>query len=82
LLLVRHTYGARKWALPGGAVEPTETLSEAVRREVGEEVGLSVRVKGLFGVRHRSPCQAGDGNDAYFVFVVEADDLVRRVTWC
>jgi ADP-ribose pyrophosphatase YjhB (NUDIX family) len=36
---------------PGGAVEPGETLAEAVRREVAEETGLDVRVLGLAGVR-------------------------------
>ena len=75
LLLVRPTYGARKWALPGGVVEPTETLSEAVRREMLEEVGPPVRVRGLLGVRHRGPEKPGDGNDACFVFVVDAEDF-------
>ena len=46
LLLVQraHDPGAGRWAVPGGRVEPGETLAEAVRREVREETGLEVGV--------------------------------------
>jgi mutator protein MutT len=36
-----------QWTLPGGLVELGESLEEAVRREVMEEVGLEVDVKDL-----------------------------------
>jgi mutator protein MutT len=38
------------WDLPAGAVDPGETPSEAVRREVREETGLEVAVAGVAGV--------------------------------
>jgi 8-oxo-dGTP pyrophosphatase MutT (NUDIX family) len=39
-----------QWCLPGGAVDPGETVVEAVEREVWEETGLRVRVKRLVGI--------------------------------
>ncbi len=37
------------WSIPGGRVEPPESLLEAVCREVREETGIEVRVVGLAG---------------------------------
>lgn len=40
----------KKWNLPGGHVEPEETLAEAALREVEEESGLVVALTGFLGI--------------------------------
>jgi 8-oxo-dGTP pyrophosphatase MutT (NUDIX family) len=50
VLLVRHSY-MTGWQLPGGGVDRGEPPDQAVRRELGEEVGLSggtVQFLGLY----------------------------------
>ena len=55
VLYVQRNYEPSKgtWTLPGGFAEHTETLDEAVKRELREETGLEVTVKGVIGVRTR-----------------------------
>lgn len=52
VLLVRRGSepGRGRWALPGGLVEPGEEVGKAAVREVEEETGVKVRLKGLVGV--------------------------------
>jgi len=40
LLLVRHSYGPRRWDLPGGFCKRGEGFEAAARREVAEELGV------------------------------------------
>ncbi|MBI5567445.1 MAG: NUDIX domain-containing protein [Chloroflexi bacterium] len=55
VLYVRRNYEPNKgtWTLPGGYAEHTETLDEAVIRELREETGIEARVLGVVGVRSR-----------------------------
>jgi 8-oxo-dGTP diphosphatase len=41
--------GEGLWSIPGGRVEPGETLAEALVREVREEIGLEVRCGDFLG---------------------------------
>ena len=38
------------WVLPGGHVDYGERVEEALRREMKEETGVSLKIKKLFGV--------------------------------
>ena len=49
LLMIRRTDNDL-YAIPGGAQEVGETISQTVVREVKEETGISVDVTGLIGV--------------------------------
>jgi ADP-ribose pyrophosphatase YjhB (NUDIX family) len=57
IFLVRHSY-VPGWHLPGGGVEPGETLEEALRKELREEGNLEVlappRLHGVFHNAHVS----------------------------
>jgi len=46
ILLLRKVYpeGVERFALPGGAQEPDETVHEALQRECEEEIGTSVQI--------------------------------------
>ncbi|MGC1378190.1 MAG: NUDIX domain-containing protein, partial [Anaerolineales bacterium] len=49
VLLTRRSDNGQ-WCLPGGAMEPGESVAEACAREVWEETGLRVEVVRLIGV--------------------------------
>lgn len=70
ILLVKMAYGSTKgqYMLPGGIVDPGETLDDAVVREVLEETGVTARPLGILGVRTRVD---GLDNDTYVMFLLE-----------
>jgi ADP-ribose pyrophosphatase YjhB (NUDIX family) len=49
ILLIRRSDNGN-WALPGGAVELGESLSQAAVRETREETGIDCEVTGLSGI--------------------------------
>ena len=50
ILLVKQNYGEQYWSLPGGVMEPGESIDQTAIREVKEETGLDVRLKRVVGL--------------------------------
>lgn len=50
IVLVERKYPPLGWAIPGGFVDPGESLLEAVKREALEETNLEIDVVDLFHV--------------------------------
>ena len=63
LLMVRRASrrGRGNWQLPGGYIEPDETIEQAVVREVLEEAGVTAELEGILGVRSRYDPEVGNG---------------------
>ena len=49
-ILLIHRTDNSYWSIPGGGVEPGESVSQAVTREVKEETGMDCEVTGLVGI--------------------------------
>lgn len=56
------------WNLPGGRVEPGESLIDAVAREAREEAGVSIEIEGLLYVDQFAPADARFNARMRFVF--------------
>jgi 8-oxo-dGTP pyrophosphatase MutT (NUDIX family) len=67
-----------QWCLPGGGMEPGESVAEASEREVWEESGLRVRVTRLVGVYSHTDQWViyADGNKAHIVALHFEAELV------
>ena len=62
------------WTLPGGHIEPGESIVEAVKREIKEETGLTVNSAELRGVK-QFPIDEG----RYIVFLFRTDDFTGEL---
>jgi 8-oxo-dGTP diphosphatase len=61
VLLLKKTYGDKGWSLPGGSVDPGETLHQALYRECREELGIEVEDVVLTGFYYHSRINAQVG---------------------
>ncbi|MBI3329857.1 MAG: NUDIX domain-containing protein [Nitrospinae bacterium] len=70
LLMVRRASrrGHGNWQVPGGFIEPDETIEAAVVREVAEEAGVQAEVVGVLGLRSRY--NPDNGNSMYVILLL------------
>lgn len=63
VLLARHVDNGL-WAPPGGGIDPDEAPADAAAREVREELGLEITIRGIIGAyggpKCRLTCPNGD----------------------
>lgn len=80
VLLCELTYKT-EWDLPGGVVDPAESPAACLTREVREELGLDLEVRGLLAVNWLPPWR-GWADATVFVFDlgVAPGDLLARTT--
>jgi 8-oxo-dGTP diphosphatase len=84
LLMVRrgHAPAMGTWSLPGGRVEPGETLDQAAAREVLEETGLIVEVGELIQTVSVFGYLVHDFAATVIGGTLAAGDDASDVRWC
>jgi 8-oxo-dGTP diphosphatase len=82
LLIKRDTLPFKGcWALPGGRMDPGETVEQTCIREVKEETGLEVEIVHTLGDYHEYGFREGVNYDYYptcFVVRVVGGEVVRQ----
>jgi 8-oxo-dGTP pyrophosphatase MutT (NUDIX family) len=80
-LLARHRHSGL-WGLVGGGVEPGEEPADALLREVFEETGARVRIRGIVGVYGGRPMMMTypNGDNVGYVTTAYDCELLSDVT--
>lgn len=74
VLLLRHSYGAAVWALPGGGLAQGEDAAEGGKREIYEELDLRLGPLMLLGVLNE--VISGSPHQAY-IFTAPCTDIPK-----
>jgi 8-oxo-dGTP pyrophosphatase MutT (NUDIX family) len=71
-VLLQHRTDNNTWCIPGGIIEPGETVEKAAKREIYEETGLTIDNMQLFNIYsgkeqyHIYP----NGDEVYFINIL------------
>ena len=66
------------WCLPGGGLDPFESLEDGVRRELLEETGITAKVgRMLFGQQLRSTRPGRDEELEFFYHITNPEDFIN-----
>ena len=76
IVLVERKYSPPGWAIPGGFVDPGESLADAVRREAKEETALDIGVVSIFHV-YSKPWRDPRGDTISVVYYCRAEGSPR-----
>jgi len=87
ILLVRQDKWHGQYCIPGGHVELNETLENAIKREVKEEVGIDIDVLLLLGVQDSISSKYFHKKGKHFIFLdylcrTNTDDVVLDMREC
>ena len=72
IVLIERKYPPPGWAIPGGFVDPGESLADAVRREAKEETSLDIEVVSIFHV-YSKPWRDPRGDTISVVYYCRAE---------
>ncbi|HHX66121.1 MAG TPA: NUDIX domain-containing protein [Chloroflexi bacterium] len=74
VLQLKATYGGGGWGLPGGCLDPGETVHEALLRECREELGCAVEIDYMSGIYYH---RAYNSHACIFACTLPADAEIR-----
>ena len=77
LLAVKHKHGediSHYYAVPGGGLDPHESLVDGLARELREETGVNAAIGGLLFIQQFPSARAGYAEELEFFFTVKNPD--------
>ena len=81
LLAVKHKHGediSHYYAVPGGGLNPQESLVDGLARELREETGVNAVIGNLLFIQHFPSARAGYAEELEFFFAVKnPDDFIN-----